>query len=340
MFEFIIPAVASIFGASSSKKAANRAADAQVQATQDANKLQKDIADQQIGLAREQFDFAKGAAKPGMQAGTAATNKLASLLGLRPESGTPGSMEAIRNRLRPQFTDTSVPGSIWEKTPELEAAVQAEARRLQEQGDPNDPEFGLFTKNFDPSTVEMDPGYAWRRDQGAKTILRGLGRQAGDGRALRGLEEFGQGLASQEYGNAYSRAFNRFQTDRANRLQPLQSMAGYGQSSTNSLMGAGQNFASGAGNALGNYGQQAGANITGAGNARASSYVGGANALNQGIGQGYNMWQGNQYLQAYRDRNNGGGNAGYGVPQNPFAGAPMGSYGNASGPDMDIYYRD
>jgi hypothetical protein len=296
VWPLLIAAGASLLGGAVAGKASKKAADTQAASADKATALNKQIADDQIAFQREQFEFAKGAAKPGMQAGTAATNKLASLLGLRPESGTPGSMEAIRNRLRPQFTDNSVPNSSWENTPALEAAVQAEAQRMQQQGDPNDAEFGLFTKNFDPSTVEMDPGYAWRRDQGAKTILRGLGRQSGDGRALRGLEEFGQGLASQEYGNAYSRAFNRFQTDRANRLQPLQSMAGMGQSNTNTLIGAGQNFASGASNALGNYGQQAGQNMMGAGNARASSYVGGANALNSAIGQGVNLYQQNDTM--------------------------------------------
>lgn len=46
-------------------------------------------------------------------------------------------------------------------------------------------------------------------------------------------------------------------------------------------------------------------NQTGAGNARASGYIGSANALTGAIGQGYNMYQGNQMLNLLQNR---GGN--------------------------------
>jgi hypothetical protein len=79
-------------------------------------------------------------------------------------------------------------------------------------------------------------------------------------------------LASQEYGNA----FNRFQIERAARLNPLQSLMGAGQSATNVMTGA-----------TGAAGQNIGQMQLGAGQARASGYVGSANALGsalQGIG--------------------------------------------------------
>jgi len=79
-------------------------------------------------------------------------------------------------------------------------------------------------------------------------------------------------LASQEYGNA----FNRFQIERAARLNPLQSLMGAGQSAANVMTGA-----------TGQAGQNIGQMQLGAGQARASGYVGGANALAgalQGIG--------------------------------------------------------
>jgi hypothetical protein len=80
-------------------------------------------------------------------------------------------------------------------------------------------------------------------------------------------------LASQEYQNA----FNRFQIERAARLNPLQSMMGSGQSAANVMTGA-----------AGQAGQNIGQMQLGAGQARASGYVGSANALAgalQGIGQ-------------------------------------------------------
>jgi len=88
------------------------------------------------------------------------------------------------------------------------------------------------------------------------------------GGTLKGIQRFGQDLASQEYQNA----FNRYQVNRANQLNPLQSLMGAGQSSANVLTGA-----------AGQMGQNQAAGIIGAGQARASGYVGGANALNSAL---------------------------------------------------------
>jgi len=80
-------------------------------------------------------------------------------------------------------------------------------------------------------------------------------------------------------------AFNRYQTERNAQLNPLQSLAGVGQTATNALSGMagqmGQNYATGYGNI---------------GQARASGYVGGANALNSAIGTGLNYSQNQQYI--------------------------------------------
>jgi hypothetical protein len=99
------------------------------------------------------------------------------------------------------------------------------------------------------------------------------------GNQLRGVTELGQNLGSQEYQNA----FNRYQAERAARLNPLQSLAGQGQSAANTMTGA-----------AGQYGQNQAAILGNAGNIRASGYVGQANALTGAIGQGissYNNYQ-------------------------------------------------
>jgi hypothetical protein len=87
---------------------------------------------------------------------------------------------------------------------------------------------------------------------------------------MKGIQRFGQDLASQEYQNA----FNRFQVERSARLNPLQSLMGSGQSATNVLTGA-----------AGQMGQNEASNIYNAGQARASGYIGSANALNTALGQ-------------------------------------------------------
>ncbi len=118
------------------------------------------------------------------------------------------------------------------------------------------------------------------------------------GAALKGAQRFGQELGSQEYMNA----FNRYQTNRANQLQPLQSLMGTSQTAANTL-----------GTAAGNYAQGAGEAYMGAGNARASGYMGQANALSNALGQGINIYQGQQFLNNMRFRpggsNYGGGSS-------------------------------
>jgi len=150
---------------------------------------------------------------------------------------------------------------------------------------------------FGMDQFQADPGYGFRFNQGQKALERSAAARGGliSGNTGGALQQFGQGLASQEYQNA----FNRYQTERSARLNPLQSLAGVGQTSVNQLGAAGQNYASGMGEALG-----AGAQ------ARASGYMGGANAIGGGIGQymGYQQNQAtNSLLQQALGRGGGGG---------------------------------
>ena len=168
---------------------------------------------------------------------------------------------------------------------------------------------------------QADPGYAFRFNQGQKALERSAAARGGliSGNTGGALQQFGQGLASQEYQNA----FNRYQTERSARLNPLQSLAGVGQTSVNQLGAAGQNYASGMGEALG-----AGAQ------ARASGYMGAANAIGGGVGQymGYQQNQATNSLlqQALANRNSGagyGGGGGGGGYQDPYG---RFEYGNSA----------
>lgn len=131
---------------------------------------------------------------------------------------------------------------------------------------------------FGMDQFQADPGYGFRMSEGMKGLERSAAARGGllSGATLKGIQRYGQDLASQEYTNA----FNRYQTERNARLNPLQSLAGVGQTATNQLGAAGQNYATGAGEALG-----AGAQ------ARASGYMGMANAAAGGIGQYMNYGQ-------------------------------------------------
>lgn len=153
---------------------------------------------------------------------------------------------------------------------------------------------------FSMDQFQQDPGYAFRMSEGMKALERSAAARGGllSGGMLRGAQRYGQDLASQEYMNA----FNRYQAERNARLNPLQSLAGVGQTATNQLGQAGQTMASNVGQALGAAGQ-----------ARASGYMGGANALSQGLGTYLNYQQGQNFLNAMR-------------PQQPAAAAPITDY--------------
>jgi hypothetical protein len=165
---------------------------------------------------------------------------------------------------------------------------------------------------FGMQQFQADPGYAFRLKEGQQALDRSAAARGGliSGGALKAAQRYGQDMGSQEYMNA----FNRYQTERAARLNPLQSLAGMSQTTANTLGTAGQNMASNVGEAY-----------QGAANARASGYVGGANALTSGLGTYLNYSQGNNMIAALR----GGG--GGGIPLGPSQ-MPISSYPtNASG---------
>ena len=142
-------------------------------------------------------------------------------------------------------------------------------------------------QQFGMRQFQADPGYGFRMSEGMKALERSAAARGGllSGATLKGIQRFGQDLGSQEYMNA----FNRYQTERAARLQPLQSLAGVGQTTAQQLGQAGQQMASNVGEAL-----------TSGAAARASGYVGGANALTQGLGTYLNYSQGQNMLNAMR----------------------------------------
>jgi hypothetical protein len=116
--------------------------------------------------------------------------------------------------------------------------------------------------------------------EGMKGLERSAAARGGllSGGTLKGIQRYGQDMASQEYQNA----FNRYGIERERRLNPLQSLAGVGQTTSQQLGAAGQTMASNVGQAMGAAAQ-----------ARASGYMGVANAASGGLGQ-YMNYQQNQ----------------------------------------------
>jgi hypothetical protein len=144
-----------------------------------------------------------------------------------------------------------------------------------------------YTK-FGPEQFQQDPGYAFRLSEGMKALDRTAAARGGllSGATLKGAQRYGQDLGSQEYMNA----FNRYQTERNAQLNPLQSLAGVGQTATGALT-----------NAYGAYGAQTGQNLQDVASARASGYLGGQNALTSALGQAGQMYQYGQRTNALAD---------------------------------------
>jgi hypothetical protein len=168
---------------------------------------------------------------------------------------------------------------------------------------------------FGAGDYQADPGYAFRLSEGQKALDRQAAARGGliSGGALRAAQRYGQEMGSQEFGNAYNRALTGYNTDvaRENQLYNRQAaLSGIGQTATNLVGQAGQNYATGAGNALGSYGTNVGNLMTSAGAANAAGQVGMANAITGGLGTYLNYTQGNALLNALRGGGGGGGGGG------------------------------
>ena len=145
-----------------------------------------------------------------------------------------------------------------------------------------------YTK-FGMDQFQADPGYGFRLSEGMKALDRTAAARGGllSGATLKGAQRYGQDLGSQEYMNA----FNRYQTERNAQLNPLQSLAGVGQTATGALTNAAQQF-----------GAQTGQNLQDIGTARASSYLGSANALSGALNAAGNAYMYNQRTNALAGR--------------------------------------
>jgi hypothetical protein len=160
---------------------------------------------------------------------------------------------------------------------------------------------------FGAGDYQADPGYAFRLTEGQKALDRQAAARGGliSGGALRAAQRYGQEMGSQEYGNAYNRALTSYNTDvaRENQLYNRQAgLAGIGQTATNLVGQAGQNYATNVGNLM-----------TGAGAAQAAGQVGMANAITGGLGTYLNYSQNNALLNALRGGGGAAINPGYGT---------------------------
>jgi hypothetical protein len=147
---------------------------------------------------------------------------------------------------------------------------------------------------FGMADYQADPGYGFRLSEGRKALASKARARGGavSGTSLKAMQDYAQESASNEFQNAYNRAFTSYGTDvaRENQLYNRQAgLAGIGQTSANLVNQAGQNYALNAGNLM-----------TSGAAAEAAGRVGSANAITGGLGTYLNYSQNNALLSALR----------------------------------------
>lgn len=82
-------------------------------------------------------------------------------------------------------------------------------------------------QNFGMAQFQADPGYQFRMSEGIKALERSAAARGllQSGGTLKGITQYGQNLASDEYQNAFS----RYLTEREARMNPYSYLTGIGQ---------------------------------------------------------------------------------------------------------------
>ena len=148
--------------------------------------------------------------------------------------------------------------------------------------------YGQYANAPTAADIQTDPGYAFRFAEGQKALDRQAAARGGliSGGALKAATRYGQDMGSQEYTNA----FNRYQTNRTNALQPLANLQAVGVNATNQQAAQ-----------AGQYGVNAGNMINAAGQSIAAGQMGAANSIGNALGTAASAYQNqnnfNRWLQ-------------------------------------------
>lgn len=320
---------------------ANKAAGAQADAEERANRTQQ-----------AQFDQTRQDQMPWLQRGNAAGDRLSYMLGTGGTQGSSGGLITANDLVDTSGGDWKPNATLYANSPEYKAAwdsfyathqekygvapnftrgsglaagedqIQAAGFDLnaynqahqQQQPTSNDPAYGSLLRNFSQSDLDGDSVYQSGLQFGLDQGIKGLNRQASatgsllSGATLKALTKYGN-----DYGSTKANeSFNRFNTNKQQTYNMLAGVAGTGQTAVNNVGAAGQNMSN-------NVSQ----NQLGMGNARAASSIGMGNALSSGVSGAYNMNQNNQLMnKMFPSGGSGVSGGGY----NPYA-DPSGTYG-------------
>lgn len=175
----------------------------------------------------------------------------------------------------------------------------------------NTPGQGLltpWTQQFQAPTAaqaEQYPGYQFQLQQGENALQNSAAAQGNllSGNTGAALEQYGQGMAQNDYTNVYNQAlqeyqqsYNQFENNQTNEYNRLAGLAGTGQNAASQLGSLGQSAASNVGNIDIAGGAQQGQSLQNAGAATASGYASLGNLLGSGVSSGTNALAQNALL--------------------------------------------
>lgn len=292
-------------GSSAAKSAANTINTADQAAAQSAIDTTAKVNPDILNTAKTAGDNVVSTAQTGADAATAAAAKAAADAKATAETGNQ-NVNAATKSANDLLNPYSSAGADASKT--LQTGLTAG---------------GDFNKTPTLQDLQIDPGYAFRLQQGSQTLDRSAAARGATtgGAATKAQIDFAQGSASQEYQNA----FNRFETSTQNRYNNLSGVANrgltagttqgtnlvnagvFGANSNNTAAQYGGNlnyaastFGAGANNTAAQYAGTANINATDQTSSNtinadktASDYrVGGATAIGQGKVGAANAWTG------------------------------------------------
>ena len=274
----IIGGVASVGSAAYSANQAKKGAKAQVEAGDRASALEQQSADKQLALQREIWEKQQADYKPYLEQGTWGINRLGDLM--RNQTPAYNSSSGFNATIPMGMGGVAIIGDGGTRKP----TPNANGGQLNNPFDSYLASKGLAGGKFDTS----NPAYQFQLKQGQQALdrssaARGMGYS---GAQMKASQEYGQGLASQEYDKQYNRASGEF-GDYFNRLAGL---AQGGQQAAGSMAQAGGQYANNASNTFGNLSNAQTSILGQQANARASSYTANANAISGGLNSLTNLY--------------------------------------------------
>lgn len=99
---------------------------------------------------------------------------------------------------------------------------------------------GSFQPNINPQTLSQDPGYQFQMQEAQKALERSAAAHGNlnSGGFMKGLDQYSQGLAAQQFQNAWQRQFQQSQVN----YQNLSNLAGMGLGAAQNIGTLGQGY--------------------------------------------------------------------------------------------------